>query len=762
MGSKDGWKPREDTNHQQTKEDFMDEQDFNEWGGPNTIREEYNNNSGQPKNDSQQQQQQQQHTATTLKLTSWARIEPPPNVGKRLLRVLGWRTGSTAYVPTDQGNTSNNNNNTTAADGSSSSLEESFLFLSSRRLKKIRLQQSRVKIPEPKLDTCGLGYDVYHGAPEFQAHQEKRKRAARERAKAVTGNRGDNVYRLSSTTTAAVTVDGQDKPSNKFTNGEMTTSDSYAGFETVEDFVGKRTVGGFAIREDEDDVYDEAPLTKESETLRIDKDQYDTEIYDHDSDDPDGKTGTASAAATEVKGLFANWASSPPTTTTNDTRKEENRGVTSDGRRPLTGFVLGGSSGGKSPAALAQRYPGPDLPFNYLVTKHQFHPKECPDVLGIQSRLDQEQERLRQASVARQQRFQQEFQKKRQEQRQQQGVLDKKAPMAGTSFAGLANAIKNRFTTSTTSNDDTNHNQSMSERSTGTSGGGGLRQPSLEPSPEVPKETERPPPLPKEIRVVRSVMLFSPDVLLCKRLGVTPPKHAQRGGSKAVVAPTQEENYFQTEILKHVEANNTTNNDKPPQTTNDAGSSRSSKANAKLNEILDKDDGERLAKETDTRPGMDVYKSIFEPESESDSDDAASEADAEPKRSEISLQQTRQGVGAPKAQEQQQQGAVGDKQPNPQKQGGTDEATNGQLVLRQPEENGGAGRKRPRGRNNDDDNDDDSDATTDLDASSTDEERRRHRRRKERRRREKKRKRKREEKKRRKKHKSSKKGRTRD
>ena len=178
VGSREGWTPIKDTDavaqRQQKPEDFMDDQDHNEWGGPTSVREEYADSSAAP---------------PSVKLDPMVDLVKPPaqNVGHRLLRILGWRDGSTAYVPHEEALL------TTPLEQSVESL------LSSRRLKKIQLQQSRVQIPPPKLDTCGLGYEPYQNAPEFRAHKERRRKEAQERAKAVTASSAANrnVYRLS-------------------------------------------------------------------------------------------------------------------------------------------------------------------------------------------------------------------------------------------------------------------------------------------------------------------------------------------------------------------------------------------------------------------------------------------------------------------------------------------------------------------------------------------------------------------------------------
>ena len=82
VGSKDGWAPVQTIRKEQSIQDYMDDDDHNEWGGPQRIQNKY---SVQKKDDHKKQQQQQEKVVTTT--------------GNELLRILGWRqsTGQ-AYV----------------------------------------------------------------------------------------------------------------------------------------------------------------------------------------------------------------------------------------------------------------------------------------------------------------------------------------------------------------------------------------------------------------------------------------------------------------------------------------------------------------------------------------------------------------------------------------------------------------------------------------------------------------------------------------
>jgi G patch domain-containing protein 1 len=104
VGSAEGWQPQQqqqqppsqpgvddDPNHDeeevdntpriQRPEDFMDEQDHDEWGGPVAVQRDYRDSSST--------------TAIPNKLEShidvlWSVDKAPDNVGRRLLRLLGW------------------------------------------------------------------------------------------------------------------------------------------------------------------------------------------------------------------------------------------------------------------------------------------------------------------------------------------------------------------------------------------------------------------------------------------------------------------------------------------------------------------------------------------------------------------------------------------------------------------------------------------------------------------------------------------------
>ena len=523
VGTKDGWKPRENAVVQQNAEDYMDDQDFDEWGGPKSVKRDYTATEDQ--------------TKPSASVLDWSIIQPPTNVGTRLLRCLGWREGSAAYIPdTDRGTKSTGNQ------------DEETHTLSQKRLRKIQLQQKMVRIPVPKLDRGGLGYDIYGNAPEFQADRDKRRREARHRAQAATTSGGTNAYRLS---------DLQNKDGHGPTAGKVGNrpnpdqlDEHYLSFETVQEFVGNKTAGGFAIREDDDDVYDENPLQRSA--LQINKDEYDTEIFEHESDAEDADATNKPS----LGGILSSWA-------TGDA-KTSNRGVTSDGRPPLSGFCLGGAT----TQGDNTRFPGPEIPANYVLQRHQFREDEHP------AQLQQ---------IARQEKVQE---------RRQQALKRLADPMAGGTFSGLAAAMKNRFTSAVTP---------VTTQVVPTPIGLHRPTPSVKPVEHnenaiVQKEVKN------EIAIKTTYMTFYPDVLVCKRFGVNPPVHAKNR------APEQKQSaesvFFKEEVMKRAaEA-------RPKLATRTEGNGA----------ILDEDQ-EMDQSSTCQRPSMDVLQAIYEPNSGSEADD---------------------------------------------------------------------------------------------------------------------------------------------
>ena len=103
--------------------------------------------------------------------------------------------------------------------------------------------------------------DAFAGAPEFLAFRQKQQRLAQARAR----GQGRSVYRLS---TVLDNKHGepndngrheynQHQQRRRLQEGDDHATETYESYEVVQDFVGSRTVGGFALQDDEDDAFDD-------------------------------------------------------------------------------------------------------------------------------------------------------------------------------------------------------------------------------------------------------------------------------------------------------------------------------------------------------------------------------------------------------------------------------------------------------------------------------------------------------------------------
>ncbi len=129
VGSKDGWAPSSAEHikrKEQSFQDYMDDEDHNDWGGPQRIQNEY---SIQKKAD---HKRQQGNVVTTTA------------IGNELLRILGWRqsTGQ-AYVTIQVKNNPNTSDETNDDDDSN--------------IRRISFP-STIALPPLKCDTFGIGY----------------------------------------------------------------------------------------------------------------------------------------------------------------------------------------------------------------------------------------------------------------------------------------------------------------------------------------------------------------------------------------------------------------------------------------------------------------------------------------------------------------------------------------------------------------------------------------------------------------------------
>ena len=587
VGTREGWTPSTEQRRQQTMEDFMDDQDVHEWGGPTSVRQDFTTTK-----DTSTEDRLRPVTAPPLDLL--LQLAPRPlRAGPRLLRHLGWREGAgAAFVPSTAPAEAGTNDN------------HSQIHLSKRKLRQIQLQSSRVKILPPKLDRCGLGFEALEKAPEFQRYRQQRQELASARARGQS-----NVYRLSNLTGGG--GGDRNEPSSSQGGHESAKGGEYLSYETVEDFVGTRSSSGFALRDDDDDAYDPTAMGGDRNDVkpfakgsRLSQD-YHNEIVDLDEDsdiDDEATPSLPKKAKTAFEqpskhvnnvlaGALASWAGKNEPTKSNvkdQTAQALSGPLTSSGRPPLPGFRLGGSMESNK-----KRYPGPDLPRDYQLKPHQFGPNERLAILhtiGSAMQLEGKQ-KAREVQLA--------------EQQQMKEIKRSELPsLGGNQFATLATAMRSRFTTAT----------EQSTRDTDQTPQAGLSlPPKIQNKNQGDLQTKAQPgnSVLKPVTVKRSTQPFMPLPLVCKRFGVSLNRHIPRLAGIETDHKVTEASFFETEILGAVREAAVTSG-----TTAMASSDR--KARDTTESIVE----EPMAQVP--RPSKEELKAIFEPESDgasSSSDD---------------------------------------------------------------------------------------------------------------------------------------------
>ena len=609
VGSREGWKPREDQPQQQQHvSDFMDEQDHNEWGGPAQVargmatgdddgddeeeaeslrlaKGSHNKNKNDPSEDL---------FSRALSVSSKV-VAPPKNVGQQLLFALGWRGSNQVFVPLkDPPKSAFQSSHSTSAEKTSDLQqvsEKEQRILSERRLRKIRIQQQRIHIPPPKLDLAGLGFEAHENAPEFQRYFEKKKR---ERAHAQEASR--RVYKLSN-------ILGEGNADDHETNKDKGKNDvhaSYLEYETAQDFIGTKSASGFALNDDDDhDVFDNHPGARTGKRvqgkLAIDEDEYDTFIQDPNSDEDDHdvleeerqsfprerQSEIAEKEKSDLGGALAMWAmgDSEKVQEGQVAEKEapKQQRLAMDGRPVLPGFKPALSNGGDAGSLWNKRFRGPDVPIEYSITPHEFPPDENPMVLQALARGTQ----LEADDAHRRNLIDQALESTAQAIKSAKHSVPKSKPppiAASEVFQGLAQSMKDRFTTSSKQN---------STEADSTS------------SPQKTKPV---------FTATRMSQLFAPNPLLCKRFHVPVPSSVS---SQPESADTRgrEQTFFEDQVLKAAEGKVKTKLSKPNNP-------------AQVMEQINS-----AEPPSPSRPSMDVYRSIFDNNAGAESSSSEDEDD---------------------------------------------------------------------------------------------------------------------------------------
>lgn len=525
----------------QTVSDFMDEEDENLFGGPDNVNDEFSHDLD--RNISKQNINSDKSIEDLLS-GDFSRIKGEGSIGKRLLRVLGWREqnngSSYIYAPMEK------NKN-----------EKDDSIILSKKIKRIEVKLSKQilkDLPNPKLDTYGLDYDPFHMAPEFRAHKEMRRKRAEMRAKSAASTDGSgrmNVYRTNDI------IDGEDDLQVSG-NEKHGNSSGVLAYETADDFIGSTTVSGFALHDDDDHVYDNQMgfNQKKNGKLNINKEDYHHEIYDASDSEVEDLIDDGMSKHEESEKVD-DFASSLSIWTGNGGKSVSGKtAVTSDGKPPMEGFVL---AKGSMKTIDMKRFPGPDLPLNYSPVPHDFGTSEkIESIKNLSTNMSLDMLRARRNA-------RKETVDENEDGHPMQRSLK---PMAGGSFAALAESLKDRFTTSTKSN---HANKDSSQEYTD----------------------------PTKVTIQRKTLSWQPSLLLCKRLNVAFPgkngKPFNAIETKSGIHARLEENFFQNEILGKI-GNGSIK--LPPKT-------EKYQLSGENFDVLE-------------RPTMEIMKSIFEDDSEND------------------------------------------------------------------------------------------------------------------------------------------------
>jgi hypothetical protein len=244
----------------------------------------------------------------------------------------------------------------------------------------------------------------------------------------------------------------------------------------------------------------------------------------------------------------------------------------------------------------AKRYPGPDIPRNYEVSKHMFGENEHSQVFQALSRAL----KLQKEDEAESARRQEERQKKQQE--------EKARPQSST-FSSLADAMKSRFisgSSASTNKISSTQQEEMMNRPAG------LYQPDPFQKKSIMDDNTPPPEkLAAPIIITRTVHSFMPDPLVCKRLSIPVPQGGlkQSHAAVAVNVSGNEATYFEKEIMAAATRQQEQESKQSPPDLNQSQSSFDHSAEVDANE---------RAKGVQ-RPSIDRLKAIFEGESDGSS-----------------------------------------------------------------------------------------------------------------------------------------------
>ena len=533
-------------------------------------------------------------------------------------------------------------------------------------------------IPPPKLNRHGIGYDPFQNAPEFRAFHEKRRALAQKQGRGTDdnsqsnngGKRGDRYFtdnlrkdgRQALWDSKKAHNGGEDSdddlsdPGPVNSQGKMAQHAHYAADRDYSDFIGARASSGFMLQDEDDaNVYQDDdddghafPANLRGDNCGVESSQYTNEIQSPVASDDEeggingglfGKSAAAFGGKTKMptkrtneaedKGKMADaWNAWGMGTEDSGIASANTKTTTMDGKPPLPGFkvsqiklIVKEHSQGKLDGP--KFWKGPLVPSGYVLKRHIFK------VVDKETSEASSRDRVESGFGLDLQRRQQRQQPPRSfvpkvlpppssGELKSQGASKKMLAKDGTelNFHAVKASMKSRFVTSVETTD--------AQKSGNTDKEG--------------QEDQKQQNLDKEEWVQVSATPWLPTRLLCKRWGVPVPSTvgmtAEGGAAGTTVGKLQnkEAEFFrhtiyepavasQHEKNKDASGGNVVEGDLPPKP------GQALEQPAVDNPFI----GEDSMAPPPTRPSDDVFRSIFDVES--DMDISSSEDEKEEKES---------------------------------------------------------------------------------------------------------------------------------
>jgi hypothetical protein len=531
----------------QKAEDYMDEDDrAGLLGGELHFRSEFDTMGSEARSKARRRAEEEARDSAIPGPAPSELIVPGSDpIGRRLLHSMGWREG--------QGLGSRRRARAEIAEAA----PESALKLFSKGAVTFAPEAGdEIAVPEPKKDVYGIGFDPFRHAPEFAEARRRKEEAGR------AAEVGWSVYKVDDATKAE--SGSKDRP------------------------LIQRTTAGFAMEDEEDDVFTSGGREEYHTVLGLEAEEQDT-----------------------GKSKAVDWASEDTQEDVEVLARRHAR-CPSDGRLPPPGFVVA-----SKPSLLVQQWVAPQPPPDFRA-RHRFDEEEEREVVSMRKSI-WEQGRGSQVvtSIA-----------------HRGAILGEKPPapppppppQQQALFDGLRSAMASRFTPSRSTLSAAGAETSEYLPSAPVRAPGLSMAPKKEAGSENPWVSPPPPPPPAlpmkaasaTSKPQRSSFDWRPAPLLCKRLNVPVPLVSKEGpqwSAQVRQSSAPSPNVAGDPLLALAGAILPRRADQPPQQQQNIGGERESAL----------DGMEPLDVEVAQKPSFDLFKSIFDTESDGEKEEGPQE-----------------------------------------------------------------------------------------------------------------------------------------